>query len=80
MAHPVSLLRPLAWIALVLLASELASCASPDAPPGDAIPVRVASVGFDTEVQSPVVLLVESESPSRLPRSVSFNRVRSRCA
>jgi bifunctional DNase/RNase len=74
MAHPISLLRSFAWIALV----ALASCASPDAPPGDEVPVRVASIGFDPQVQSPVVLLVESESPSRkLPIWIGMFEARS---
>ena len=60
-------MKPVAgWVALagVVLAAAV-GCASPDARAPDEVSVRVASVGFDPELQSPVVLLVEEQSPGR---------------
>ena len=74
MAHPISLLCALAGAALAVLAG----CASPDGPHPDEVAVRVASVGFDSDAQSPVVLLVEQESPGRkLPIWIGMFEARS---
>lgn len=78
MAHPISLLRPvLALLAGVALAA-VAGCASPDAARPDEVSIRVASVGFDPDVQSPVVVLVEQQSPGRkLPIWIGMFEARS---
>ena len=79
MAHSVLPLRSLhllAWIALA--AAAAAGCASPDAPRADEVPVRVESVGFDPRAQSPVVLLIEQQSPGRqLPIWIGMFEARS---
>lgn len=75
MAHPLSLLRrPLCALALV----AATGCASPDGPRPDEVPIRVASVGFDPQVQSPVVLLEEQQGPGRkLPIWIGMFEARS---
>jgi bifunctional DNase/RNase len=81
MARPISipLLRALAAVSLAgVVLTAVAGCASPDAGAPDEVSIRVASVGFDPQLQSPVVLLVEEQSPGRqLPIWIGMFEARS---